>query len=483
MRLIMCSNTFVLALLICVVYGQEEAANFYLGEDSSCDNLQSSGKVGTAVLEVNHWPSQALGELLFSFSVVPRLCATPRAKRSRGPCTQRFASTANMRVQRKGLSRGRSSRAVLASLVESKQTAQATSIALCLGASALWGTYPSTIKSFFASPGSTFSAGEVTFIRFLVMALVSFAYAASSDDGIAAIEDASEIPWSEQFRRRVPSSVYLAAGEIGALSFAGSFFNVIGIQQIPALIGAVLLTFLNVLTPLIAVVAGATEKERTVDLTTWFTSLVALVATIYALLPDLPPNSTGQVGESGGLLPSLGAGELSTVTAAFFFGAQKVRLSSILKVHPADQITAGRLVAQCGLAAAGLAVVDETNLLHELLPSQQGGMGMNVLDVLNQAERWLSGISLQQVGWILSSSMLSGFCATWCQGRAQSTVSAPTAQLFYATVPLFAALWALLLLQEPITNHEVVGGAILLFGLGIASQTLEPIVTTNKSDV
>ena len=36
-------------------------------------------------------------------------------------------------------------------------------------------------------------------------------------------------------------------------------------------------------------------------------------------------------------------------------------------VHGADVLTTGRVVAQAGLAAAGLGVLDETNLVHELL--------------------------------------------------------------------------------------------------------------------
>ena len=166
----------------------------------------------------------------------------------------------------------------------------------------------------------------------------------------------------------------------------------------------------------------------------------------------------------------MGPDELSVLAAAFFFAASKVRLSSHLKVHGADVLTTGRIVAQAGLAAAGLGLLDETNLVHELLPSQQGGMGMSIVQVLGQAEGWITGVSAQQIFWIVSSSLLSGACALWCQGRGQSAVSAPRAQLFFSTSPLFAALWALLLLQEPITNHELVGGAALVLGLVAASQ-------------
>ena len=123
-----------------------------------------------------------------------------------------------------------------------------------------------------------------------------------------------------------------------------------------------------------------------------------------------------------------------------------------------------------GLAAAGLGLVDETNVVHELLPVQQGGMGASLVQVASSAQLWAGSVTPPQVGWIVASAMLSGACALWCQGKGQAKVSAPRAQLFFSTSPLFGALWALLLLREPITQHEAVGGAMLLGGLAYASQ-------------
>lgn len=219
-------------------------------------------------------------------------------------------------------------------------------VVFLLGASALWGTYPSTIKCLFSAPGAAISPPEVTLLRFIVMA--SFSAAAFSVSRPTPTSDESSTPatmrsenaalsFRDQLERRVPSSVYVAASELGALGLAGTLCNTVGLAQIPALTGAVLLTFLNVFVPLIGATLGATEAERDVDRTTWLCSGVALVASIYALLPDTP----GQVS-----LPSLGGGELSVLAAAFFFAAAKVRLSSHLKLHSADALTTGRLVAQ-----------------------------------------------------------------------------------------------------------------------------------------
>ena len=89
--------------------------------------------------------------------------------------------------------------------------------AYLLGASALWATYPSTIKCLFAAPGSAISPGEATLLRFVVMAV-----ATSSALPAAPVDDAAPAPLADQLERRVPSSVYVAALELGALGLAGS---------------------------------------------------------------------------------------------------------------------------------------------------------------------------------------------------------------------------------------------------------------------
>ena len=172
----------------------------------------------------------------------------------------------------------------------------AVSVTFLLGASALWGTYPATIKCLFASPGSTISPGEATLLRFVVMAaFTTGAYfitggdAAEREGNACLLEDGEcslDAPWQEQFERRVPNSVYIAAGELGAIGLAGTLCNTAGLAQLPALTGAVLLTFLNIFVPLVGAFAGATEQERQVDAPTGLASIVALGASIYALLPD-----------------------------------------------------------------------------------------------------------------------------------------------------------------------------------------------------
>ncbi|GMI22301.1 hypothetical protein TeGR_g3536 [Tetraparma gracilis] len=292
------------------------------------------------------------------------------------------------------------------------------------------------------------------------MAVFSLAiFSISKSDSVelppALASNAQPVAFREQLRRRVPSSVYVASAELGAIGLVGTLFNTQGLSQVPGLTGAVLLAAVNIFTPLTSALFGANAKEREVGASTWLSCVVALAASTFALLPE----------GAGFELPAIGVGESEVLAAAFFFSAAKVRLSSHLKLHDADTCTVGRLVGQAGLAAAGLGLLDETNAVHELLPSERGGLGMSLVQVVDQGLDWTANLSGEQIFWIVASAMLSGACALFCQSKGQSVVPAPRAQVFFSTSPLFGALWALLLLREPITAHELQGGAVLLLGI------------------
>ena len=167
---------------------------------------------------------------------------------------------------------------------------------------------------------------------------------------------------------------------------------------------------LNIFTPIISSIFGATESERKVDTLTWIGCLTALIASTYALIPD-----------GGGLdiFDGFGGAEFSVLGGSFFFATAKVRLSSMLKVHGDEDLTTGRIVGQAGLAAAGLGIVDETNLAHELGPELFGGGGVVVTDAARIVGGWVGDVTLEQVFWVVASSVLSGAGALWCQGKGQ----------------------------------------------------------------
>ena len=156
------------------------------------------------------------------------------------------------------------------------------------------------------------------------------------------------------------------------------------------------------------------------------------------------------------------------LAAACCYAAVKVRLSSTLRYHAADEIAVGRLVGQAGCAAAGLGLIDETSAVHELLPEQVGGLGEPVDAVASELATWAAALTPEQLGLLLASSLLSGAGATWFQSNGQRKASAPKAQLWFATTPIFGALWAFLVLGEQFSWHQVTGAAGLIAAIALS---------------
>ena len=151
------------------------------------------------------------------------------------------------------------------------------------------------------------------------------------------------------------------------------------------------------------------------------------------------------------------------IGASCCYAATKVRLSSHLRYHSADEMAVGRLVAQAGCALAGLGLIDKTMAVRELLPAEVGGMARPADAVFGELVAWTSALTPQQLGLLLASSLLSGAAATWFQSNGQRKASAPKAQLWFAMTPVFGAFWAFVILGEQFTYHQI-SGAVALIG-------------------
>lgn len=91
-----------------------------------------------------------------------------------------------------------------------------------IGSAALWGTYPTCVKLLYLA-GPTLDPSVVVLLRFLIMAAVSVSALLGTTPKFTLLRrykaaQAASMPWEEQLKRRVPSSVYLAAFELGVLS-------------------------------------------------------------------------------------------------------------------------------------------------------------------------------------------------------------------------------------------------------------------------
>ena len=105
--------------------------------------------------------------------------------------------------------------------------------------------------------GPTLDPSVVVLLRFLIMAAVSVSALLGTTPKFTLLRrykvaQAASMPWEEQLERRVPSSVYLAAFELGVLGGLGTFFQTLSLSQIPALTAAVLYSTVNVITPALA---------------------------------------------------------------------------------------------------------------------------------------------------------------------------------------------------------------------------------------
>ena len=351
----------------------------------------------------------------------------------------------------------------------SSSSLEADTLFFLVSAAALWGTYPTCVKLLFAA-GPQLDPSIVVLVRFLIMATIGVSALVLSTSKFtllrryASARSAAATPWAVQLERRVPASVYLAALELGALGGLGTFFQTISLSQIPALTAAVLYSTVNVITPALAAVAGVDAAERDVDGRTWAACGLGLLASLWALIPD----AAGLLPEALPAASSVGTGELVMLAAACCYAAVKVRLSSTLRYHAADEIAVGRLVGQAGCAAAGLGLIDETSAVHELLPEQVGGLGEPVDAVASELATWAAALTPEQLGLLLASSLLSGAGATWFQSNGQRKASAPKAQLWFATTPIFGALWAFLVLGEQFSWHQVTGAAGLIAAIALS---------------
>ena len=144
--------------------------------------------------------------------------------------------------------------------------------------------------------------------------------------------------------------MYLAALELGILGGLGTYCQTQALSLIPALTAAVLYSTVNVITPALAAVAGANERERQVDAQTWAGCLLGLFASAWALVPD----TGGQLLPAS--LPSIsdvGSGECVMLCASSCYAATKVRAVRCARTLPPNCNSvpgAGRTIGSLSLS-------------------------------------------------------------------------------------------------------------------------------------
>lgn len=246
-----------------------------------------------------------------------------------------------------------------------------------------------------------------------------------------AVTDAGEA------RRRAA----LASGELGIYLFFGQLLQLVGLTGTSATANAILVQSSVVFVPLLE---GGVPRDATlrVQLQQMLPSLLALggIAMI-TIVPGLLADEPSPFEEEQTLL-----GVACSLAAAMSYAMHTVRLSAYGEVDATVQATG---------QVASNAVLDLVALL-----------GCWVFGVGGNSRRWLrhaNHAALQRLGvaaaW--NGVMIVG-ATTWAMSYAQRTIRASTAALAYAMEPLFACVFAAIVLQDSIGLVQLLGGALVV---------------------
>jgi drug/metabolite transporter (DMT)-like permease len=132
-------------------------------------------------------------------------------------------------------------------------------------------------------------------------------------------------------------------------------------------------------------------------------------------------------------------GDWLTVGCALIFAAHILALGRLAPKHPVLPMLLLQLATTCALAAAAGPLVEAQHF--------------------SQAPRlWLAMLYLA-----LFATLLAFGIQTWAQKKMPPVRVA----LISSLEPVFAALWAALLLGERLSGHEIVGGALIVLGVAV----------------
>lgn len=297
---------------------------------------------------------------------------------------------------------------------------------------------PTTLKLIYASDGAALTPPAVTALRFGLMASGATLL---MRDGVDLDRDGVE--------EAGPSGgFWRAAVELGIYATAGAQLSAASLEQIGVVRGTILLSTINVLTPFLSTLIGTLEEQRVVSARIWTACALALVSTIIALL-DGPITATAN---------ELSAGDVTMLGAALCYATQQVRLGSLVADYPAQRLAAARLQTQALLSLVFLPLANSDSVAEAMARRD------DVMVMASRALGWASQLSASQAG-LLCFSAIVAVIGLLLQYEGQRTVPAASAQPIYATSPLLSALWAALVLSEPITRNEVLGG----LGMGCAA--------------
>lgn len=295
---------------------------------------------------------------------------------------------------------------------------------------ALSASYPTSLKLIYAADGVPLSPVMITAMRFVLMAGVAQFVLGGMESRSKSKDDA------------VQQGFWIAATELGFWACAGAQLNTASLQQISVARGTILLASINVFTPTFSAAFGTPEEQRQLTPRTWAACFAALVSSIIALADDATTNSAMSMGVR------ISFGDALMLGAACCYATGQVRLSALVAEYPPQMLAAARLQTQAACS-----------LVFLLFPTSNADHNWTSVNEL---------LSATQAG-LIAFSAVCAVAGTILQFQGQRVVPAASAQPIYASSPVLAALWALVVLHEPVTRSEVLGGLGICCGAVLAA--------------
>jgi drug/metabolite transporter (DMT)-like permease len=220
-------------------------------------------------------------------------------------------------------------------------------------------------------------------------------------------------------------NVWLRGATIGIILFAGFSFQVLGLEHTTASRSGFFTGLLVVLTPPVAMFLRTSHTPRVA----WLALLPALIG-IYLIADP----------ETGGM----NIGDWLTICSAVMFAIQMVILEALTRSEAESRALTIAQVFTIGLLAGMWSLI-------------QG----NVFEMTT-------------TGWIgiAYTAIFGSVIAVWLQTRFQPNVPAAHAGFIFALEPVFASLFAWMLIGESWTFRGLTGAAFILGAMGISSFAL-----------
>ena len=308
-------------------------------------------------------------------------------------------------------------------------------------ASAVYGTYPVLLRALQATGSEPLPSVFVAFVRyqFLTIFAASLRGVRILQSRLAATPNPSTgmVPHAAVSVADAPhgNHLWLAAAELALITVVTSLLSIFGVSRVPAVTSEILTSTLHIFVPLqtLLLLGHADFGART-----WSGCAIAFVAAVVTTLVESGPGQAHGAGSHDYLA------QAALIASSFFFGIGRVRTHAHLRTHRAESLNTARMVCMGAMSvvpllfdlASGGSSRTTLTRLHKVLPVQWALMGLSVF--------------------------LSAFVASSLQFMALDTIPAANAQPFAALQPLFAALWSILFLSEPISAGAAVGGLLMV---------------------